>query len=83
MKTLIIIALVVLASVWMYETYPNGLDVPINESDSAAGENNGVAGRFMEVMYEMYWNPAVLIASVIAVVLASAGLVIYWRSIKD
>ena len=84
-KTIAAILAVLFAFVGLYLVMPEGIPEAGTNTKIAdmPPEGNGMIGRLLDGLAELTWHPAQLLILVLTVGAFSAGMVVYWRRIKD
>jgi len=81
-NTVILILGVLLLGLVTYVLIPEGPDGTGNGT-VATTEGNGMAGRVVEAMLDLYWNPALGLVVMSVLFVSSFLFFKYWKGIED
>ncbi len=81
-NTALLILGVLLLGLVAYVLIPEGPDGTSNGT-VATTEGNGMAGRMVEAMLDLYWNPPLAVVVLSFLALFSFLFFKYWKGIKD
>jgi len=84
-KVMIVLIVVMLAFAMIYIALPGGVPgagTSIKIADMPP-EGNGMLGRVIDGLAELTWHPAHMVILMLMAGAFSAGMAVYWKTIKD
>jgi hypothetical protein len=84
-KPMLAVVILLILSIGAVLSIPAGSPVPGADTtlNNVPREDNGIVGRFLEGMADLYWNPFQMVVVFTVSLISLSGLLVYWRHIQD